>query len=67
MLQLLSVSANLTLPSEGEDSPFKEIEFVELQREEATALVEKYNKVRARTDGFPRAGSNTGPHPDQCC
>jgi hypothetical protein len=38
-------AANFTLPDEGEESPFKEITFVELQRDEATKLVEKYNKV----------------------
>ena len=38
--------ANFTLPDEGTESPFKEITFVELQREEASKLVEKYNKVR---------------------
>ena len=37
--------ANFTLPDEGTESPFKEITFVELQREEASKLVEKYNKV----------------------
>ncbi len=39
------IAANFTLPLEGEDSPFKEITFIDLQREEATTLVEKYNKV----------------------
>ena len=38
--------ANMTLPAEGEDSPFKEILFVDLQREEAQKLVDQYNKVR---------------------
>ena len=38
-------TANFTLPDEGTESPFKEITFVELQREEASKLVEKYNKV----------------------
>ena len=38
--------ANFTLPDEGEESPFKEITFVELQRDDATKLVEKYNKVK---------------------
>ena len=38
-------AANFALPSEGAESPFKEITFVDLQREEATKLVEKYNKV----------------------
>ena len=40
--------ANFTLPAEskeGEESPFKEITFTELEREEAAKLVEKYNKV----------------------
>ena len=38
--------ANFTLPDEGEESPFKDITFVELQRDEASKLVEKYNKVK---------------------
>ena len=38
-------SANYTLPEEGEESPFKEIIFTELQREEAAKIVEEYNKV----------------------
>ena len=43
---LIRAIANFTLPDEGTESPFKEITFVELQREEASKLVEKYNKVR---------------------
>ena len=42
--------ANFTLPAEskeGEESPFKEITFTELEREEAAKLVEKYNKVKS--------------------
>ena len=41
-------TANFGLPAEskeGEESPFKEITFVELQREEAAKLIEGYNKV----------------------
>lgn len=38
-------AANFGLPAEGDDSPFKEITFVELDREEATKLIEEYNKV----------------------
>lgn len=37
--------ANFALPEEGEDSPFKEIIFTELAREEAAKLVADYNKV----------------------
>ena len=40
--------ANYTIPSEAEDSPFKEIIFTDLNREEATKLVESYNKVRIK-------------------
>merc|ERR1719411_71479 len=46
--------ANFTLPAEskeGEESPFKEITFTELEREEAAKLVEKYNKD-AKEKGF---------------
>ena len=48
------ISANFTLPEEskegkdgeeGEKSPFKEIIFTELQREEAAKIVAEYNKV----------------------
>ena len=48
------LSANFTLPEESkeakegeeaEKSPFKEIIFTELQREEAAKIVEEYNKV----------------------
>ena len=45
---LSTPTANFGLPAEskeGEESPFKEIIFVELQREEAAKLIEGYNKV----------------------
>ena len=45
---LSNPTANFGLPAEskeGEESPFKEIIFVELQREEAAKLIEGYNKV----------------------
>merc|ERR1712223_1292759 len=48
---VMEMKANFTLPDEGDESPFKEITFVELQREEASKLVEKYNKD-AKEKGF---------------
>merc|ERR1719507_2909844 len=56
----MEMKANFTLPpdskeskegEEGEKSPFKEITFTELEREEAAKLVEKYNKD-AKEKGF---------------
>ena len=37
--------ANYVIPAEGEESPFKEITFTDLQREDAAKLIETYNKV----------------------
>merc|ERR1711884_327151 len=51
------MKANFTLPDEGTESPFKEITFVELQREEASKLVEKYNKD-AKEKGFGKKNEN---------
>ena len=41
--------ANFALPAEGTEeaaSPFKEILFTDLEREEAAKLIETYNKVK---------------------
>lgn len=40
---IMEMKAGITLPT-ADESLFKEIEFVELQREEATKLIEKYNQ-----------------------
>merc|ERR1719158_2793732 len=48
---VMEMKANFTLPAEGDESPFKEITFTELEREEAAKLVEKYNKD-AKEKGF---------------
>lgn len=47
---IMEMKAGITLPT-ADESPFKEIEFAELQREEATKLVEKYNQ-EAKEKGF---------------
>ena len=56
LIEFNVISANFTLPEEtkegkdgeeGEKSPFKEIIFTELQREEAAKIVAEYNKVSA--------------------
>jgi len=48
---VMEMKANFALPEEGEESPFKEIIFTELPREEASKLVEEYNKD-AKAKGF---------------
>merc|ERR1711934_23635 len=54
---VMEMKANFTLPDEGTESPFKEITFVELQRDEATKVVEKYNKD-AKDKGFGKKNEN---------
>merc|ERR1712051_1136112 len=54
---VMEMKANFTLPDEGDESPFKEITFVELQREEASKLVGKYNKD-AKEKGFGKKNEN---------
>ena len=44
MVNLCLCLANFALPEEAE-SPFKEIQFVELDREKAKEVVDLYNKV----------------------
>jgi len=54
---VMEMKANFGLPAEskeGEESPFKEIIFVELQREEAAKLIEGYNKD-AKEKGFGKS------------
>ena len=56
-------SANYTLPEEGEESPFKEIIFTELQREEAAKIIAEYNKVSSniffqKTQFFAQIGAD---------
>ena len=43
--------ANYVIPAEGEESPFKEITFTDLQREDAAKLIETYNKVNKIPSG----------------
>merc|ERR1719341_2608651 len=47
---IMEMKANFALPEEAE-SPFKEIQFVELDREKAKEVVDLYNKV-AKEKGF---------------
>merc|ERR1711988_1975652 len=57
---VMEMKANFTLPEEskeGEESPFKEIIFTELQREEAAKIVEEYNKD-AKEKGFGKKHEN---------
>merc|ERR1740124_1950986 len=63
---VMEMKANFTLPEEskedegeekGEKSPFKEIIFTELQREEAAKIVEEYNKD-AKEKGFGKKHEN---------
>ena len=44
--------ANYVIPAEGEESPFKEIIFTDLQREDAAKLIETYNKVSFKNKGL---------------
>merc|ERR1719244_2428737 len=63
---VMEMKANFTLPEEtkegkdgeeGEKSPFKEIIFTELQREEAAKIVAEYNKD-AKEKGFGKKHEN---------
>lgn len=49
--QIMEMKAGFTLPVEGDESPFKEILFVDLNRDEAAQIVEEYNKL-AKEKGF---------------
>merc|ERR1712141_855980 len=42
--QIRSMKARFALPADGGESPFKEINFTELNREEASKLVQQYNE-----------------------
>jgi len=57
---VMEMKANYTLPEEskeGEPSPFKEIIFTELDREEASKIVTEYNKD-AKEKGFGKKHEN---------
>jgi len=57
---VMEMKANYTLPEEskeGEPSPFKEIIFTELDREEASKIVTEYNK-NAKEKGFGKKHEN---------
>lgn len=51
--QIMRMKSIFTLPSDGDDSPFNEITFVELNRDEAAKLIEEYNKD-AKEKGYDK-------------
>jgi adenylate kinase len=48
--QIRGMKARFALPADGEESPFKEINFTELNREEASKVVQQYNGEANKND-----------------
>merc|ERR1712110_62407 len=48
--RIRGMKARFALPADGEESPFKEINFTELNREEASKVVQQYNGEANKND-----------------